>query len=176
MFRKDPDAIQYWSKTILLSDRSCKILGSILKCLHPNGQLIYSTCTWSPEENEDIVRWLLEQYTLELIDIPEMQNGMVEGMAILRRMYPHRFKGEGQFVAKFRYKGKVQKFGKSNLNREQQQLWQSFQTRTPDNTIYGVLQSVWRIISIYYLKNFLIYLKLKLHVMVYIWVCLRKAL
>jgi len=54
---------------------------------------------------------------------------MVEGISYpeTARMYPHRFKGEGQFVAKFRYKGegstKKRKFWKSNLNREQQQLW-----------------------------------------------------
>jgi len=48
-----------------------EILESALEMLAPNGQLIYSTCTWSPEKNEDIVRWLLEQYALELIDIPK---------------------------------------------------------------------------------------------------------
>ena len=119
---------------------------SALEMLAPNGQLIYSTCTWSPEENEDIVRWLLEQYALELIDIPK-QNGMVEGIGYpeTARMYPHRFKGEGQFVAKFRYKGegstKKRKFGKSNLNREQQQLWQSFKQEHLTIQFYGVLQA-----------------------------------
>ncbi len=148
--------------------------------LAPNGQLIYSTCTWSPEENEDIVRWLLEQYALELIDIPK-QNGMVEGIGYpeTARMYPHRFKGEGQFVAKFRYKGegstKKRKFGKSNLNREQQQLWQSFKQEHLTIQFDGVLQAFGDNLYLLPKESFLIYLKLKLHVMVYIWVCLRKS-
>lgn len=148
MFRKDPDAIQYWSKNYLAqcAQLQKEIFESALEMLAPNGQLIYSTCTWSPEENEDIVRWLLEQYALELIDIPK-QNGMVEGIGYpeTARMYPHRFKGEGQFVAKFRYKGegstKKRKFGKSNLNREQQQLWQSFKQEHLTIQFDGVLQT-----------------------------------
>lgn len=57
MFRKDPDAIQYWSKDYPAQCASLQreILESALTMLAPYGQLIYSTCTWSPEENEEIV-------------------------------------------------------------------------------------------------------------------------
>ena len=47
--------------------------------LAPGGQLIYSTCTWSPEENEGVVAWILENYPdLNLVEIPKW-NGMSDG-------------------------------------------------------------------------------------------------
>ena len=147
MFRKDPDAIQYWSKDYPAQCASLQreILESALTMLAPDGQLIYSTCTWSPEENEEIVSWLLENYDLELIDIPKI-NGMVEGTGYSQtaRMYPHHFSGEGQFVAKFKFLGeskqKKLKPGKSNLNREQQTLWKEFEEKQLNVQLSGLLQ------------------------------------
>ena len=108
MFRKQPDAMDYWSVDY---PRECsllqrEILEDALKMLVPGGSLVYSTCTWAPEENEEIVSWLLENYDLELETIEKI-NGMAEGIDYpeTARMYPHLFKGEGQFVAKFRYLG-----------------------------------------------------------------------
>ncbi|HFU4377123.1 TPA: RsmF rRNA methyltransferase first C-terminal domain-containing protein [Streptococcus suis] len=147
MFRKDPAAIQYWSKDYPAQCASLQreILESALEMLAPEGQLIYSTCTWSAEENEEIVAWLLENYELELVDIPKI-NGMTEGIGYPQtaRMYPHHFAGEGQFVAKFRYTGeakqKKMKPGKSNLNREQQALWKEFEQKHLAVQLSGLLQ------------------------------------
>ncbi|HFH9839645.1 TPA: RsmF rRNA methyltransferase first C-terminal domain-containing protein [Streptococcus suis] len=147
MFRKDPDAIQYWSKDYPSQCASLQreILEAALTMLAPDGQLIYSTCTWSPEENEEIVTWLLENYELELVDIPKI-NGMVEGIDYPQtaRMYPHHFSGEGQFVAKFKFLGEVKqkklKPGKSNLNREQQTLWKEFEQKHLKVSLTGLLQ------------------------------------
>ncbi|MFI3125865.1 RsmF rRNA methyltransferase first C-terminal domain-containing protein [Streptococcus suis] len=147
MFRKDPDAIQYWSADYPAQCAALQreILESAIEMLAPQGQLIYSTCTWSPEENEEIVAWLVEEFHLELVDIPKI-NGMVEGIGYSEtaRMYPHHFKGEGQFVAKFRYVGqgrsKKVKSGKSNLNREQSQLWKEFAEQQLRVQLDGLLQ------------------------------------
>ncbi|HFI0694304.1 TPA: RsmF rRNA methyltransferase first C-terminal domain-containing protein [Streptococcus suis] len=147
MFRKDPDAMQYWSKDYPAQCASLQreILESVLTMLAPDGQLIYSTCTWSPEENEEIVTWLLENYGLELIDIPKI-NGMAEGIDYPQtaRMYPHHFSGEGQFVAKFKFLGEAKqkklKPGKSNLNREQQTLWKEFEQNHLKVSLTGLLQ------------------------------------
>ncbi|HFI0578624.1 TPA: RsmF rRNA methyltransferase first C-terminal domain-containing protein [Streptococcus suis] len=147
MFRKDPDAMQYWSKDYPAQCASLQreILESALTMLAPDGQLIYSTCTWSPEENEEIVTWLLENYELELVDIPKI-NGMAEGIGYPQtaRMYPHHFSGEGQFVAKFRFLGETKqkklKSGKSNLNREQQTLWKEFEQTHLNISLTGLLQ------------------------------------
>ena len=148
MFRKDPDAIQYWHKDYPseLAQLQKEILSDGLKMLAPGGQLIYSTCTWSPEENEGVVAWILENYPdLELVEIPKW-NGMSDGINFpeTARMYPHRFKGEGQFVAKFQDKRVSEqtriKEGKSNLNKEQKQLWEDFAKKHLKTDLDGLLQ------------------------------------
>ena len=148
MFRKDPDAIQYWHKEYPseLAQLQKDILSDGLKMLAPGGQLIYSTCTWSPEENEGIVAWILENNPdLELVAIPKL-NGMSDGIDFpeTARMYPHHFKGEGQFVAKFQDKRVPEqtriKEGKSNLNKEQKQLWEDFAKKHLKTRLDGLLQ------------------------------------
>lgn len=147
MFRKDPDAMQYWDLDYPAKCASLQreILSSAMDMLAEGGQLIYSTCTWSPEENEEVVSWLLENYDVELLPIKKI-NGMVDGIGYpeTARMYPHHFKGEGQFVAKFRYygesKAKKIKLGKSNLNKEQTQLWQDFAKENLKVNLVGLLQ------------------------------------
>ncbi|MTB63997.1 23S rRNA methyltransferase [Streptococcus sp. zg-86] len=148
MFRKDPGAIDYWSSDYPseCAELQKEILRAAMEMLAPNGQLIYSTCTWAPEENEEIVQWLLDHYEVELVDIPKI-NGMVEGIGFSEtaRMYPHLFKGEGQFVAKFQYHGKKAsskklKGNQSNLNREQKQLWQEFSQGSLMFKAEGILQ------------------------------------
>ena len=148
MFRKDPDAIQYWHKEYPseLAQLQKDILSDGLKMLAPGGQLIYSTCTWSPEENEGVVAWILENYpNLELVEIPKL-NGMSDGIDFpeTARMYPHHFKGEGQFVAKFQDKRLAEqariKEGKSNLNKEQKQLWEDFAKKHLKTRLDGLLQ------------------------------------
>lgn len=149
MFRKDPEAIQYWSKDY---PESCarlqrEILEDALKMLAPGGRLVYSTCTWSPEENEDIVDWLLKTNTdLNLIPIP-LINGMVAGInqPQTARMYPHRFEGEGQFVAHFEdlkttEKSPNVKGGRSNLSRDQLAYWQTFAKNHLQIELSGLLQ------------------------------------
>ena len=147
MFRKDPAAIDYWdaSYPAQCAQLQREILVSAMDMLAPAGQLIYSTCTWSPEENEEIVSWLLENYDLELVPIDKI-NGMVDGIGYpeTARMYPQHFKGEGQFVAKFRSLAessrKTIKPRKANLNREQSQLWQDFCKENLQTSFDGFLQ------------------------------------
>ena len=148
MFRKDPDAIQYWHKDYPseLAQLQTDILADGLKMLAPGGQLVYSTCTWSPEENEGVVAWILENYPdLELVAIPKL-NGMSDGIDFpeTARMYPHHFKGEGQFVAKFQDKRMPEqsciKEGKTNLNKEQKQLWDDFVKKHLKLPLDGLLQ------------------------------------
>ena len=147
MFRKDPAAMDYWEKDY---PKQCaqlqkEILESALAMLAPHGQLIYSTCTWSPEENEEVVAWLLENYPLKLVSIPKI-NGMVEGISLVEtaRMYPHHFQGEGQFVAKLINEGdtptRKMKASKSNLNAEQYQLWKAFSKDYLTKDLKGTLQ------------------------------------
>ena len=148
MFRKQPEAMDYWSPAYPSQCASLQreILESALQMLAEGGELVYSTCTWAPEENEEIVAWLLEDYDLELLDVPKI-NGMVEGIGFPQtaRMYPHRFRGEGQFVAKFAFRGKNTprkiKSPTSNLTGEQKQLWQAFSQKHLCLELPGILQT-----------------------------------
>lgn len=149
MFRKDPQAIQYWHEGYPAECASLQkeILEEAMKMLAPGGTLVYSTCTWSPEENEGVVKWLLSTYdNLELVPIEKI-NGMVEGIEMpeVARMYPHRFKGEGQFVAKLRdtrepSHSKVKPV-KSNLTKDQLTLWQDFAKEHIKVELKGLLQT-----------------------------------
>ena len=147
MFRKDPAAMDYWDRHYPASCAQLQkeILEFAMNMLAPGGQLVYSTCTWSPEENEEVVAWLLENYNLELVPIDKI-NGMVAGIGYpeTARMYPQYFKGEGQFVAKFRSlaeaSNRTVKPGKTNLNKEQSQLWQDFCKENLHVRLDGLLQ------------------------------------
>lgn len=148
MFRKDPDACQYWSKDYpsRCADLQEEILADAMTMLAVGGTLVYSTCTWSPEENEGVVNWLLETYDyLELVDVPKI-NGMVPGInqPETARMYPHHFQGEGQFVAKLRDRRTKEKTsvksGKTNLTKAQSQLWQEFANQSLTTSLDGVMQ------------------------------------
>lgn len=134
MFRKDHDAVEYWHQgyPTECSILQKSILENTISMLAKGGRLVYSTCTWSIEENEQVVQWLLDHYDfLELIDIPKI-NGMVAGInqPESARMYPHLFKGEGQFVAHFQDTRPPEvinvKSPKSNVSREQMTLWEEF--------------------------------------------------
>lgn len=148
MFRKQPDAMDYWSLDYPAQCATLQreILEDAVKMLANGGELVYSTCTWAPEENEEIVAWLLNEFPLELVDIPKL-NGMTPGIDYQEtaRMYPHHFKGEGQFVAKFRFVGEHKlpklKPARSNLTADQRSLWQSFQKEHLKIELKGDLQT-----------------------------------
>lgn len=148
MFRKQADAMDYWTLDYPEQCASLQreILEATVTMLAPGGRLVYSTCTWAPEENEEIVSWLLSEYDFDLEQVP-LKNGMVSGLNLAEtaRMYPHHFKGEGQFLARLHYQGtnKAKKFKatRSNLNADQKNLWQTFEKAHLKEGLTGVLQT-----------------------------------
>ncbi|SFD74908.1 NOL1/NOP2/sun family putative RNA methylase [Sharpea azabuensis] len=102
MFRSKDLAKETWS---LEKVKECaliqkRLIDTAYKLLKPGGLLMYSTCTYSIEENEDNVRYALEHYPMELMPL-DHQGGMSEGVDMPEaiRCYPHRYQGEGQFMA-----------------------------------------------------------------------------
>ncbi len=96
MFRKLPEAIEQWSmeNVAICVARQKEILDNAAVMLKPGGTIVYSTCTFSKEENEDVIEYFLERhpdFTLE-----EME-----------RFWPHKVDGEGHFVAKLVRRGCV---------------------------------------------------------------------
>ena len=114
MFRRNPEAAKQWSedKVLTLSALQKSILSSAVRMLKPGGLLMYSTCTFSPEENEQNVSWLLNEYADMHITEIEPYEGFDRGrpewaggdgrVSQAVRIWPHKMEGEGQFMALFR--------------------------------------------------------------------------
>ena len=112
MLRKYVVASEEWSEenVALCAARQREILENAVRCVAPGGRLLYSTCTFSLEENEENVAWLLDTYPdLSLLPVKAAvvdatANGIHVGghdLSHCRRFYPHRSPGEGQFLALF---------------------------------------------------------------------------
>lgn len=110
LFRKDPAAISEWSEqnVALCSQRQQRILADALPALKDNGLLIFSTCSYSEQEDEAIADWLAEEMKMESVQLKLPQDwGIVETQsprsnAYGYRFYPNRVKGEGFFIALFK--------------------------------------------------------------------------
>ncbi len=105
MFRKDATAIAEWSPEAVArcADRQRAILSQVWSALRPGGLLIYSTCTYNLEENEEMVAFLQKEFgALSLpVDVPEewgIGGSRIEGVTAYRFM-PHLTRGEGLFMA-----------------------------------------------------------------------------
>ena len=104
MFRKEPQAIEEWSvsHTESCGIRQRNILDDAYKMLKSGGYIMYSTCTFSYDENEAVVKYMIDKYGMELCRIPvldALSGGGGEGMENCRRVFPHKQKGEGHFAA-----------------------------------------------------------------------------
>lgn len=112
LFRKDPSAIKEWSteNVALCSRRQKRIVNDVFPALKQDGILIYSTCSYSKEEDEDIADALCSEFELESIRLAIHETwGIVETHSDLHkawgyRFYPDKLAGEGFFIAAFRKK------------------------------------------------------------------------
>lgn len=109
MFRKEPQAVTEWSEAHTLSCgmRQKNILDDAYKMLKSGGYIMYSTCTFAQAENEDVVRYMVEKYDMQICEIPELSMlsdgiGMFPEIEKCRRVFPHKNDGEGHFAALLR--------------------------------------------------------------------------
>jgi NOL1/NOP2/sun family putative RNA methylase len=116
MFRKDENAIKSWGryKCETCAEMQTDILKYADIMLKPGGYLVYSTCTFSPQENEMIISDFIKKYkNCEILEIPkkagidcgrpEWSDGNAE-LIRTARLWPHKVKGEGHFAALLRKK------------------------------------------------------------------------
>ena len=105
MFRIDPAARNEWSSdgVKLCASRQRRIIHDVWQALKPGGYLIYSTCTFNTEENEDNVTILSQELGAEIIPIPVKSEWNISGALChnlpVYRFFPHRTRGEGFFLA-----------------------------------------------------------------------------
>lgn len=114
MFRKDPVAISEWSpaNVRMCADRQREILRSIWDSLKPGGHLIYSTCTYNSNEDENNVRWMMNEFGAEPVGIdtaPEWNvAGALDGSSMpVYHFMQHRTRGEGFFLALLKKPGEA---------------------------------------------------------------------
>ena len=105
MFRKNDEAISQWSpeNVVLCAQRQQEILEQADLMLRMGGRMVYSTCTFSPEEDEQCILRFLDSHPLyRLIQVPlydGMQHGLIKDAESAIRLWPHKLHGEGHFVA-----------------------------------------------------------------------------
>lgn len=113
LFRKDEAALEEWSESNVLhcAERQKRILADALPSLTIGGILVYSTCSYSQEENEAIMAWMMEKYPLEPLSIPIPSEWGVTTTekkgASGYRFFPGKTNGEGFFISAFQLKEKV---------------------------------------------------------------------
>ena len=161
MYRKNEQAISEWSpeNVRMCASRQREILDNAARCVAEGGYLLYSTCTYSIEENEGAIMEFLQRYPAFRIckvneavractaqGIPPTQDNDAEFFEC-RRFYPHVSKGEGQFLALLQRtdeetaSAKVVKDSFVALGKSEQAVADSFLREVLDNTLpaLGVL-------------------------------------
>jgi len=112
LFRKDNSAIKEWSvdNAQLCAARQKRILSDIWDALKPGGVIIYSTCTYNPEENELNIHWLLNQFDAQSVPLEIHSDWGIRELDFENgkgyQCYPHLVKGEGFFLAVVKKGGK----------------------------------------------------------------------
>ena len=108
MFRKDADSTGEWSvaNVELCAARQRRILHDVWNALKPGGLLLYSTCTYNTEEDEDNIQYIIDELGAEALEIPVPKEWHIHGALKhtnpVYRFFPHRTKGEGFFLAALR--------------------------------------------------------------------------
>jgi 16S rRNA C967 or C1407 C5-methylase (RsmB/RsmF family) len=127
MFRRDPATINEWS---LQNVEKCwrlqrEIVADAWECLAPGGILIYSTCTFNTKENEENVRWIMENYDAEVLEIPTDPSWNITGSLLsgfdapVFRFIPGITQSEGLFMAVFKKRGVRNVLRQKNLQKIQ---------------------------------------------------------
>jgi len=132
MFRKNEEAHAEWSpeNVQMCADRQDEILDAAAEMLLPGGRMVYSTCTFAPLENEcSIARFLMSHRDFSVVEVPllegmsagnpdwaeaemgELSIAIKEQLQRTVRLWPHKCKGEGHFVAVLQKDGSLAKDG-----------------------------------------------------------------
>ena len=125
LFRKDPEAIAEWSlqNVELCAQRHKRILADSYTSLKQNGILIYCTCSYSMEEDEDILDWIQDSFEVRSLKIDIKPEWQIIETASKKyslqgyRFYPDKLKGEGFFIAAIeKLDGSIENASYKNIN------------------------------------------------------------
>ncbi len=111
LFRKDEKALDEWSvdNVALCSQRQQRILADVWPALKEDGIFIYATCSYSPQEDEQILDWIAGTFNIESIAVSPPEEWEVVTVCTAKngvgyRFFPDKLRGEGFFIAAFRKK------------------------------------------------------------------------
>ncbi len=127
MFRKDEEAILAWSieHTLSCAQRQQLILNSAAKMLRAGGSMVYSTCTFSPAENEETIEAFLREH-------PDFS------VECMEHIYPHQKDGEGHFAARLKKNGSGNRKERKEISKEADaSLFKSFEKEHLNTTLKG---------------------------------------
>ncbi len=139
MFRKDGGLIESW-KTRGPGEYAAlqkEILDCAVQMLRPGGMVLYSTCTFSPEEDEQVIEWILDRHPELSLEQAEQAEGLSRGNPPCEkaiRVWPHRARGEGHFLALLRKAGAEERDSADAafLQMQQRSETRDKQNRRPD--------------------------------------------
>ncbi len=141
MFRPDPAIVKDCEERgpLYYAPLQRQILTEAITMLKPGGKLLFSTCTFSPEEDEENVAWILDQFPqMKLCAIP-MREGFSQGeIPQTVRLWPQRVRGEGHFLALFQKEGEVVVSEEKRKEGNLQSLWQSWK----DTEVFSFCQKL----------------------------------
>lgn len=121
MFRKDEDMVRQWDEQspAKYAGMQREILASAALALRPGGTIVYSTCTFSPEENEESIAGFLAgnpEFTVAPVEGAGSFSPGFEPVTEAVRLWPHRVKGEGHFMAVLSKRGEEEGRTESLVN------------------------------------------------------------
>ncbi len=148
MFHKEPSMTRSWEKNgpDFYHKLQKEILGFAAAMLKPGGRIVYSTCTFSPQEDEGTIAWFLSEFPeFHLVDPgpslpdpagcgispgrPEWGGGLSDLSKTLR-LWPHHLRGEGHFAAVLKkdgdYDGPVRPQAKGSIHKEDLKIFRDF--------------------------------------------------
>jgi len=101
LIRRDPGALGEWGENNvqLCSQRQRRILADVWPALKKGGVLIYSTCSYSRKENEEIAEWMNKEFSIFNFQLSIEQNWNIVESSVGYRFWPDKVKGEGFFIA-----------------------------------------------------------------------------
>lgn len=148
MFRKSQTAVDQWSQGLIdgCALRQRRLLDSAAQLVRPGGWLVYSTCAFAPEENEEVIADFVARhpgFSLRPMTLPGLLPGRPDwvsttlsdpSLALTARLWPHRASGEGHFVALLQRTGgtagRVRPARGVDTTRAQRRLWRTFVDET----------------------------------------------
>ena len=133
MFRKDDKMMLDWSyqKVLKYSEIQKELILMSYQMLKPGGTMVYSTCSFSYEEDEEVIDYLLSNSGAKTIDIPDSLLFYKKGQGI--HLFPSLFPGEGHYVCL------IKKPGELKVSRKNEKVSNKYQIATPYNYVekYG---------------------------------------